>query len=59
MRFGDHPGDAYLYEDDGDSFDYRDGSYNWIKLSWNGRLEFERNGHYSGVKYRITGCEVR
>ncbi|RTE02000.1 glycoside hydrolase family 31 protein [Paenibacillus whitsoniae] len=59
IRFGETPKETYLYEDDGKSFEYRDGSYNWIKLSWNGSLQIERNGNYQGITYRITGCEIR
>ncbi|WP_396135476.1 TIM-barrel domain-containing protein [Bacillus sp. 3255] len=59
IRFGDHPEAAYLYEDDGESFEFRDGHYNWIKLDWDGSLAIERSGNYKGFKYRITGCETR
>ncbi|AFC28899.1 glycoside hydrolase, family 31 [Paenibacillus mucilaginosus 3016] len=57
--YGDRPGELHLYEDDGSTFAYRDGSYNWVKLTWNGGAagKMERQGGYAGEQYRIVGWE--
>ncbi|AEI40259.1 TIM-barrel domain-containing protein [Paenibacillus mucilaginosus] len=57
--YGDRPGELHLYEDDGSTFAYRDGSYNWVKLTWNGGAagKMERQGGYTGEQYRIVGWE--
>lgn len=54
--YGEAPADAYLFEDDGTTFAYRDGAYNWVKLSWpNGdQGEVSRTGNYPHEKHRIV-----
>lgn len=58
--YGENPQDFVLYEDDGTTFGYREGEFNWVRLSWkeDGTGQAERTGGYAGVKYRITGWEV-
>ncbi|SDD06919.1 alpha-D-xyloside xylohydrolase [Paenibacillus sp. UNCCL117] len=51
--------EAFLYEDDGTTFEYREGRYNWLRLSWPAGAEgtAERSGSYEGVRYKIIGWE--
>lgn len=37
-----------LYEDDGTSFSYRQGEYNWVQLELDNELKITRSGNYSG-----------
>ncbi|WP_159888551.1 glycoside hydrolase family 31 protein [Paenibacillus puerhi] len=58
--YGDAPEPCVLYEDDGVSFDYRDGTYNWVRLAWpqGDSGEAVRNGTYTGdAVNRIVGWE--
>ncbi|WP_079913109.1 TIM-barrel domain-containing protein [Paenibacillus sp. 32352] len=44
-----------LYEDDGSSFAYRDGQYNWVTVTLNpdGSLHAERSGDFDGRRYNV------
>jgi alpha-D-xyloside xylohydrolase len=59
--YGNNPKDCYLYEDDGSSFDYEEGCYNWIRLSVcaDGGSEIERRGSYSGKRYKFEKWEQK
>ncbi|MDQ0874573.1 alpha-D-xyloside xylohydrolase [Paenibacillus sp. V4I3] len=56
--YGDRPSDCFLYEDDGTTFEYRKGSFNWVKLTWNEGVDVERIGNYTGKRYNITDWEL-
>jgi alpha-D-xyloside xylohydrolase len=53
--YGDNPRDTYLFEDDGISFNYEEGLYNWIRLSVkaDGEGEMLRSGKYQGARYQL------
>jgi alpha-D-xyloside xylohydrolase len=52
--FGDAPEEFVLFEDDGETFDYEQGSYNLVTLSWeDGKGSQSRDGQYSETRYRI------
>jgi alpha-D-xyloside xylohydrolase len=54
--YGDGACQCRLYEDDGHSYDYREGQWNWVDISLipgNG-LEVKRTGAYMGRRYNIT-----
>lgn len=54
LVFGQNPGPAYLFEDDGITFNYAKGQYNHIKLSSkNKRVQLERTGNFKGKKYTL------
>ncbi|MGN6368559.1 MAG: TIM-barrel domain-containing protein [Phycisphaerae bacterium] len=55
-RFGAKPGEAVLYEDDGETNDYLRGEQNEVRLSWDGKEgRVERSGGYHGAaRYRIV-----
>ncbi|MNI76106.1 hypothetical protein D3C73_1323110 [compost metagenome] len=57
--YGAAPQDFLLYEDDGTSFDYRAGRYNWVRLSWKGQSggSAGREGISAPQRYRIEGWE--
>ena len=58
--YGDAPEDCALYEDDGTSFDYRKGEYNWLRLSWDSKRpegSVTRSGGFRGESYRFVGWE--
>ncbi|QUL53409.1 DUF5110 domain-containing protein [Paenibacillus tritici] len=46
-----------LYEDDGHSFSYQEGNWNWVDLSLQegGVLTAQRTGGYEGIRYEFTG----
>ncbi|GHT68634.1 glycosyl hydrolase family 31 [Bacteroidia bacterium] len=47
---------ARLYEDDGKTFDFEKGDYNWIELSWNkNKGKVVRNGKNKKQLYKIVG----
>lgn len=52
-QYGENAQPCLLYEDDGASYDYRSGGYNWItvRAGSNGRIEVERSGSYAGRRY--------
>lgn len=59
--YGEAPRDCVLYEDDGSTFAYREGVYNWITLSWNGagkQGDAVRKGSCSRSMYRILNWET-
>ncbi|WP_248924266.1 TIM-barrel domain-containing protein [Paenibacillus hamazuiensis] len=55
--YGDNARECRLYEDDGRSFAYRNGEYNWVTVSVNpdGTIRTERTGAYEGRRYRFSG----
>ncbi len=57
--YGGEVQETQLYEDDGISFDYRAGEYNWVTISQNpsGDMMVERKGNYKGIRYRFIGSE--
>lgn len=49
---------VHLFEDNGYTFDYRQGQYNWITLSWQkNKGAASRNGNKKITRYRITSWE--
>jgi alpha-D-xyloside xylohydrolase len=54
--YGDRPQACLLYEDDGISFDYRNGAYNDVSLAWteDGQGTVSRRGAYPKERYRIV-----
>jgi alpha-D-xyloside xylohydrolase len=56
--YGEAPQESLLYEDDGTTFQYRDGRYNWVKLTWEDGVKLERSGGYSGIRYNLVGWEA-
>jgi alpha-D-xyloside xylohydrolase len=56
--YGENPKDFFLFEDDGTSFDYEEGRFNWVQLSWNkagqGNVEVDRKGNYPGKRYQVN-----
>lgn len=55
--FGDNPESFTLFEDDMTSFDYEQGAFNRVTLSWSreGGPKVERTGDFPGERYRIKG----
>jgi alpha-D-xyloside xylohydrolase len=55
--YGDKAQECTLYEDDGRTFEYRAGRFNWVRASIasGGKLRVERSGSYEGRRYNITG----
>lgn len=53
--YGDEPSACMLYEDDGTTFEHRNGIYNWVKIEWKDGVEVTRNGNYPGIRYNISG----
>jgi alpha-D-xyloside xylohydrolase len=52
--FGDKNAETTLLEDDGRSYDYKNGAYNLITLTWkNGKGKMSRQGKFKGTMYRI------
>ena len=58
--FGDSPRGFFLYEDDGTTFEYREGKYNKVYISWDidhgGSVK--RVGDYPGARYRIVDWAI-
>jgi alpha-D-xyloside xylohydrolase len=53
--FGKGDADATLLEDDGQSFDYKNGKYNLLLLTWkNGKGKVSRSGNFKGKMYHIN-----
>lgn len=58
--YGDHPADAVLYEDDGETYDFEKGAQSRLTLSYsNGTGSSKREGGYKPVRYRIDSWERR
>lgn len=53
--YGDKPSVCMLYEDDGTTFEHRNGVYNWVKIEWKDGVEVTRSGNYPGIRYNISG----
>jgi alpha-D-xyloside xylohydrolase len=58
-QYGDGALECTLYEDDGHTFEYQAGQYNWVHISVavDGSLALERNGTYEGRRYAVIGIE--
>jgi len=52
LAFGDTLRPAVLYEDDGETYDWRKGAYNWITIQPDGKSV--RQGNYPKSRYRIA-----
>ena len=54
--YGDAPASFVLYEDDGETLDYKKGAQNRVTLAWNktdgGKVS--REGKYSGERYHVS-----
>ncbi|KIL40732.1 glycoside hydrolase [Gordoniibacillus kamchatkensis] len=59
QQFGDEARECILYEDDGLTFGYRSGQYNWVKVSINsdGTIDAGRTGAYERRLYHIVGIK--
>lgn len=55
--FGAGAVECHLYEDDGTTYQYQHGEYNWVKavLTGEGQVVAERSGNYPGCRYRFDG----
>jgi alpha-D-xyloside xylohydrolase len=54
--YGDNLEGIKLYEDDGETFDFENGDYNIIEISYtNDKLQVEKSGNYKGTRYKING----
>ncbi|XEC95739.1 TIM-barrel domain-containing protein [Paenibacillus tarimensis] len=53
--YGDSAGECLLYEDDGRSYAYTNGQYNWVKVTLrpDGNAEAVRTGNYDNRLYHI------
>jgi alpha-D-xyloside xylohydrolase len=52
--YGDNPADFVLFEDDGTSYNYEKGLFNFVTLSVkNGKCDVIRNGKYNGIRFTI------
>lgn len=51
--FGDNANACILYEDDGKTYEFRDGRYNWIQVAMlaEGNYEINRTGNYTEQRY--------
>ncbi|ANH84057.1 hypothetical protein A8C56_18680 [Niabella ginsenosidivorans] len=48
-----------LFEDDGHTFNFERGAFNWVSLAWNrSRVQLKRSGNFKGSLYKVTGWEV-
>ncbi len=57
--YGSAKTEAHLFEDDGVTFNYEQGSYNTVNLLWNnGKGEVKRNGKFKNVRYVIKNWKV-
>lgn len=54
--YGEEATTCMLYEDDGTTFEYRSGSYNWVKAERTDAegLKVTRSGSYAGIRYQFT-----
>jgi len=56
--YGKSPAPAFLWEDDGVSFDHERGAFNEVVLEWKNEAGFvTRNGAYATHRYRIMSWE--
>lgn len=55
--YGEHPADTVLFEDDGTSYGYVQGVYNWLSVSWKQQY-VTKQGTFSGERYRIQRWET-
>ena len=56
--YGEKPAPFTLYEDDGVSFDFENGDFNKVVLSWqDGQGRIERIGDFTGRRYKIADWE--
>ncbi|MCP4639109.1 MAG: DUF5110 domain-containing protein [bacterium] len=56
--YGDNPAPRVLFEDDGETFDYEQGVFNRVTLSWaKGEGAVAREGAYNGARYVIRGWQ--
>jgi len=56
--YGDTPEPFVLIEDDGESFDYEQGLFNTVELSWaDEKGEMIRQGGYDGERYRVVAWD--
>lgn len=53
--YGETASACLLYEDDGTTFQYRNGAYNWVKVERKAGLQVMRSGSFSGKRYNIIG----
>jgi alpha-D-xyloside xylohydrolase len=57
--YGDGPASAFLFEDDGYTFDYENGAFNALKLNWNGRKgSIIRSGNYRHRNYVVKSWKL-
>jgi alpha-D-xyloside xylohydrolase len=57
--FGTPTQPLQLFEDNSFNYDYTQGTYNWLQLSWNGRKgTVSRKGNYKGRLYNIKNWQV-
>jgi alpha-D-xyloside xylohydrolase len=58
--YGINPQPFILYEDDGTTFNYRNGSYNTVKLTWHPDQHgtVDRTGSFPEIKYYIVEWEA-
>jgi alpha-D-xyloside xylohydrolase len=54
--YGENPKDFILFEDDGTTYNYEEGIFNRVRLSYNeaGKGAVERSGNYIENRYQIT-----
>lgn len=56
--YGDVASNTSLFEDDGVTFNFEKGNFNWVKLNWNGKEgSISRTGNYKGKLYQIVKWE--
>jgi alpha-D-xyloside xylohydrolase len=56
--YGKMASEAVLFEDDGNTYNFEKGDFNWVKLSWrDNKGKIERDGKYKKKLYNITGWE--
>ena len=57
LAFGESLRAANLFEDDGVTYDWRNGSYNWVTIDSDGKVS--RTGKFGRQRYRIAGmCHI-
>lgn len=56
--YGNPANDMRLFEDDGFTFNFEKGNYNWLNLSWNGKKGMvKRSGNFRKKLFNISGWE--
>lgn len=55
--YGEGVAKCLLYEDDGTSYEFRGGDWNWVEIILNAEqgLDVKRSGSFEGRRYNITG----